>query len=843
MKKKLILPVVTLLSATFLASCGESIPEIEKGAFSYLNGYFVGKNSSLKVDGDDINLMFEGKTSKLIPSKVTTKNIAVVNEKGEFTENKSVLAVEFAKTYNLGTDYLLYADLYNQNDGFVHLDKKVGDSYTSYLTFQPDLAPYAGFYSGYGNSDIYNVYYILDSDFDFGRGTYPFSQKFYNSENQESFFSGEYIYGVGRLREGDKENEVVNTIEMYDADDYGYGEYVCTFKDGLPFLDDGFGGLVVDEGVFKKLSVFDGSSTLDVDIIPLAPIDKTIYQHKGTFNFCKGAYKYEVKADEKGVYLDTTFDGETGKVTMGSHYFSVEKGNKTSYYVHNSYSSLVGNFSDGETTIAFTAENKLTINGNEVAYTPKIVNRRKGLEFVSGGKTYLVAPDLDQTSIFVSINGETQYFISREKFTPMFTNTFYVKSENKSLSFVINEDFTYSMEGKTGKAQYSFTHGDKFPSVILGDYVLKIVQGDVGYFELISKDNKREVVYSKTYLDKLYGEYSSNGQDSLTFVEGRATKDGQEVAYYFSPKYHEGTGTYSLGMNIGGEEYYANFTGTLIGTNKYFVKKEIFAQIAGVYSYYGKFGLENITFKEDGTFLLDMPNKEGTGLDKDVETSYQLFTVAEGSSMACTACLTYEYKGYILFVYFQENYVSIANLNYYKQDMVLASGTYVSDDLSTILYFQGSNVYLNGSKMKDAKISSNNGKVEISDSSKTITLEEKAGSYVATLKEGEITTSLARKLTYTDLDKFVGTYEVDGKTVSITKDANSYEYTFIANGSNVVLSSVYTKIYNGTIALVVPAGFSGNFVLSINLSTFEVTPYFEGSSLPPLPPPPPAPSL
>ncbi|HBX24879.1 MAG TPA: hypothetical protein DEF61_01120 [Firmicutes bacterium] len=811
-------------------SSEESIlpPTLNKDDFSYLLGTYNGKLGKLTLDEKSIQI--EGKVElTLIPTSLGKVDVST-----DPSKKKEVISVNFDSSFDVGNSYRAYVDLYG--DGFLHLDKINGDAFATLGTFQPNVSKYAGSYSAYGDSSSYNIYTVLDGEFDYERNVYLAARV----SGYDGIWSYEQNWSyVSRLREDNSnvfQPTIVTTLELTDSDNYGYGE------ERIDVIEDDSGDQTIrlfesqynsvsnylDPGALNGFNVFDGTNSI---ALSMDPDNKTL-----TFGDFTGTYV--TKIDEEGMRVDATSSSSTLSFRIGSHYIKVSNDNETNLYPVDTVSNLKGEYSkDGEVIkITVDDENNLKLSVNEVAINPNyiIYNKRKALSFSYNNKNYIVAPDNDEneSSILVSIDGNISYYINESLYLSLFFDEFVAHDKKNQFNLTVGSDLSFKIDEKTGKFAFSYWHGDKYPSLVGNlestPYALSLVQSDIGYYSLNNGEEEIKL-YSKKILDKVYGDYSSNGRDNFTLSTSSLTIGDKEDSYEFDPFYQVGTGTYLFAISSNGQTYKNNLNGTFYTDDTFYIRKSLFAELAGTYSLYGKYGIENITFTSDGHLYLDTVNQDKTGLIKDVEYDYSILTQPNSDNKAM---LAFNFnKDTSIFIYFHNGYVTIASLNYYEQDILNTWGTYADTDLTNVLYVQNNKIYLNGTDLPILSRTKEGDSKVVTTSQGTFTFKEDGN---VTYKNGDSSVELTKKLDYLDFDKFVGNYTVDNKTFSFTKGEIS-GYALTVDGISYGLDSMVITNYNGSLTLVVSV-FLAKYRLSINLSSGEVSPSYDAGSLPPPPP-------
>ena len=797
-------------------------PSIDEEDFSYLIGTYYTKGSSLSLSKDSLKIQGE-KELNLVPTAVSEATM------GEGEEAYETKVVEFSKDFNGGIEYQAYI---NFQDGLLHVENLSENHDSTIGTYMPDIKSYSGTYSAYGDSNERNVYISFDGHFDLERGVFPESHRMMKTFSDEQTWYIKSFYTMV--------NDIPYIgIQEYDQDDYGYGKELLVrdqtnnkiyIIEGTTSADVEYYSYVTDIGGYQGLPLFDGVDSFETSL------DTETKQ----FTFGKLSSTYEEVLDQDGFHLKATLDGKDYLFSIGEYHVIAKAGENTLYYPVDNISSLYGEFKTKDETFKIEENEEglypnVYVNGTKienVSYTIK--NKRKAICFVKDNKTYYLSADKTGSAIRLDKDQEVLYPLNEVLFAPIYTDSFLYKEKGQSLTLEVKEDLSYQIGEEKGNADLVYTHGDKYPNLSLTytgkNYSLSLVQQSAGYYVLKGED-KTYTLYSKTILDKVYGTYSADGIKDFVFSEEKLVKDGKDHSYSFTPYLNTGDGTYSFAITLDEDKtlYQNNLHGTFYSSNESYVKKELFTSLYGTYSGYGKYGIENIKFTKEGKLYLDSLNEDKTGLIKDVNYSYNIMT-----NTSDEIGIAFKYSDELsLLILFHGTYVSIGNLNYYREELVQSWGTYVDDD--DILYFQDDKLYLNGTSLYISDTDIKNGSVIMKTASYTFTFD-KNGKVTKEDNQGERKT-LNRKLSYSDFEKFEGTYTINGETVTFKK-SDQLGYSFIITSTFGDTSyNYYIARHNGKISLV-GSSISANYYLMLDEDTGEITTDYSSSV--PLPPPPPA---
>ncbi len=824
------------------SSSYSSIPTPVTGeTMSYLKGSFYGGGGTLLAD--EKKVVYEGDANlNLVPTSVGKITLTSEDEDGVTTKQKAV--VVYLSDSSSGEAYRLYAD--TLNDGFVHLEKQEGEEYSKVASFQPDVSKYAGAYSAYGRDNEehgseYNFYFVLDPNFDTGRDAYPLG---YCYPAHSSFSSEQNWYYLARIRLGIF-NKGYYSVECYDSDGYGYGEWACVTADSGYTLDGGgYDVYYPDEGAYNNLELFEEGRD-EAITTALSAEDRTI-----TFGEKSGTY--QIAYDEKGMYLEANFESEEAKLRLGDLYLTYESGDKTSVYPIDTISDLYGTFTDKVNTFSYdydweTWDYALKFNDKTIEeYSFVTENNRKSFSFDVDGVNYVVSPDKSDVAVRVKKGDEVSYYINATRYDDLFVDTFVAHDANNSFSFSVDSGFAYAFDKESGETYYSYSHGDRYPSLVLkgssGNKKLTPVFESAGYF-LLKEDDKEDVtIYSETVLDKVYETYSSNGKDTLVISKDKLTYEGKDYDYEFAPYYQEGTAYYFFGIDSEIGSFVSNLSGWVLGEDDSFVTKSTFASIAGTYSLYSKYGIENIKMSATGDLSLDTTNKAGDGLDKDVPYDYYIY-ITEDTSNNIIPVVAFKYGGTNVLIYFYGDHLMIVGLDYYRYGILQSWGAYLDSDGSNILSINGGSLYLNGDELSITSMSESDGKTVYETDSGTLTVSYTSTGATASLVSEEGTTSFSRAYSFSDYDKFVGEYEVNNTTLKFAKAGGSAETYTATIGEGLFATSVDVNdmkfvLKDGNVTLAISPSGGTYYYLSIDASG-TVTASYESS----IPTPPPAPPL
>ncbi len=764
---------------------------------------------------------------KLTPTSV--EETTMEYEEDEETKSYDTLKIAFSSDFN-DQDYQAYV---NFQDGLLHLESLDSeDKPTTIGTYMPAIKEFSGSYSAYGDSSTSNMYVLFSGEFDEKRGVFPSTHKYsYSMSDEQSWYIKSNFVQIN--------DKVYKQIEEFDEDAYGYGKNII-YKDtskgkiyvfSSTSIDYDYFEYVSDIGSLQNLSLFDGEKEI---LLNLNIEEKTI-----TFGDLTGTYVSKI--DSEGLKVEATMNGKVYTFSFGERYLTLHHENKDDIYPFNTIDELYGSYSDGTNSFSIeeqwdenydSIDPKVMLNSEVVEYKFVTANKRKSIQFTKDGKTYTLSPDKKDSSIRLEVNQTISYPINIAKYKEYYTNTFIAHEKDGNKALKVNDDLSFVYQEESGEATFAYDHGDKYPILLLTTstnkaYSLNLAQADIGYFILMDGGNMT-TLYSETALKSAYGDYSSNGENSFVFDAYHLTIDGKTSNYTFAPSYNEASGLFLFGIeNENKETYVSNLNGTFISKDGMsYVKKSLYEEIAGTYQAYGKYGIENIKFTKEGKLYLDTVNQAGTGLEKDVEFTYTIYTNFENK-----AVILFTHRNVTLTISFKDHHVTIANLDYYNSNLVRAWGTYSDEGNEKTLYVQDDKIYLDGESLSVNSIEYDNEKTIYHTSSYTVIYYSSTDNF--TLDSDSSSLKLERKLSYTDMDKFVGSYTINNSEVKVAKNSMlGYDVTV----SGFPLFSPYTITrHNGKLALTFSDS-SGKYFLMLDETTNEITTDFEASSIP-VPPP------
>ena len=453
-------------------------------------------------------------------------------------------------------------------------------------------------------------------------------------------------------------------------------------------------------------------------------------------------------------------------------------------------------------------------------------DKRKSITFQKDDKTYIISPDQSGSSILLRKDGKVFYPINENLYSSYYKNTFRYQNRGVSFALSVEDDLSYQIGEGKGNATYSYTHGDKYPSLLVKyqgkDALLSLVQSDIGYYTLTTEGNIYDL-YSKTALDKVYDTYSKDGSSDFSVTEEKLVKDGKDHIYSFTPVLQPKNGLYLFGITLDdGTVYQNNLHGCFYNDKESYIRKSLFSSLYGTYSGYGKYGIENIKFKEDGKLYLDSLNQDGTGLVRDVNYTYSILT-----NQSDEIAIYFNYSPSLqVQLLFEEDAVKITDLSYYREELVASWGTYVDGD--DVVFFQDDKVYLNGTLLSFLKKEIKDGKLSWKTSDSTYLFDGKGN---LSVKKDDTTKTFTRKFTFQDYEKFYGTYTINNQSVVFKK--SSLNDSFEVSGTSY---SYYITKHNGKYALT-SSVFGSTYYLMLDETSGEITTDYESSiPLPPAPP-------
>lgn len=797
-------------------------PILSEEVFSYLIGDYYTLGGGLSVSSSKVKVTDGDVSYSLVPSRVVEANYPYSDEsKGEYES----LTIEFSQSFNDGVEYQAYV---NFEDGLLHLEEiSDWDAPRTVGVYMPDLSSFAGTYSAYGDGNEYNMYVNFDGHFDSDRGVFPSSMKGYAS------FSDEQVWYM-KSSFVKLDDKVYTAYERFDGDDYGYGKEVFVKEESkigsYQILSDGslssYADYVSDVGGYNNLKLYDGTTgfTTSMDL------------EGHTITFLGETVTYSTLIDDAGFHLVFDLQGKHYVLSIGEYHVDALVDGVLKSFAIDDVSALYGSFVNGDESFEIKESDKeggmpsVLVNGTKVdgvSYT--LFRKRKALKFSKGGSDYVIAPDRKGVSVCLSKGGKIFYPFDQSVFASYFTGFFVYQNYQDTFTLTIDSDLSFSLLGKKGKAKLSFYHGDKYPKLSFEvngkKSTLSLIQKEIGYYSLKDETGSK-VLYSSSVLDSLYGTYSTDGVDAFVFSPSGISFEGKQHSYAFSPYLEPALGTYTFGVKTDDGTYYrSNLQGTFYSDTVSMIKKSLFASLYGTYSGYGKLGIENIRFTEEGKLYLDSLNEDKSELVRDVEYSYHIMTDTLGHVF-----LYFEYNEDTRpFIYFKDGYVEIISLKYYDRSLLDYWGTYVLDD--TVVFFQNDTVFVNGTSEMILEKRFEEGKTILVSANHTFTFYD--GN--VTMDNKDACLKLQRKFSYSDYKKFFGTYSLSGSSIVFGEGSFGYSLTLDSRA----ISSFYIIKKDGKMTLTFD-GIGTKYYLSLDEASGEVTASFE-SSLPPLPPPPPLP--
>lgn len=805
-------------------------PVINKDTFSYLLGTYYAKGMTLSFDEDKLTITGDVNL-KIIPTEVRTDAKTI----GEDETETEYLVCEFSEVYNDGKTYEAYVDF---EDGLLHVDQLILGEAKTIGTFMPDISFISGAYSFDGSGSSYNNYLIIDGGFDLDRGSFKANNHYGDYYSNEEYWHYTSYY----KKEGDT---VYTMINQLDGDDYNFGPYYIIQKEEKTYFWDSYTPVsefdptgtsmayVNDVGGFGGITLFDGKNSITTSI--------DTENRKFTYGDKEADYTYTRKED--GYHLICTIDGKETDFQMGNYHMKKTVDGKTTSLPFNNVEALEGEYEISG--FKFSYKYDWDTDGYVVKFNDKVMseysyvihNDRKAIKFTVDGKDYIISPDLAGSSVRLDTDNTIFYLINMKQFSKYYIRNFVAHDDKHDFTLNIDSDMSFIFDGKTGKAEFVYHRGDKYPSLNLktdsDTYILSLKDNGCEYYTL-TKGSEVIDLFSEDMANKIYDEYTTSGKDNLFIDREYLTLDGKSYVYSFVPFYQEKSGTYDIAIatNAFDNELIYNQYGTLYteideNTTKYYVTTSTLEKIAGSYSLNGKYGVENIKFTSDGKLTLDSLNATTHELIRDVEYNYSIMTNGEDYN----AVIGFAYSPTTtVYIYFYANYVAITGLKYYRSEQLSAFGTY--SDGTDVIYYSEDTLYVNGEKKTIGNIASDFEKTIIQSGSDTYTFYTSSENNNVTLDNASTAKKLDRKLSFDDLSKYVGTYTINSTEVKVTKNQYSGYDVSVAGSS---MDNKHIELHDGKLALTF-GDFSCTYYLMLDEETGKITTDYQSASIPTPPP-------
>lgn len=866
---------LSLSAFALITSCGNNEPEVPDGPgpgpgpvepepekpelptfkesdyASGVLGKFYAPLGNLTVSAD--SLLLDGDTDlELYPTKIED----VTN--GDTTRK----AVYYDATHN-GGDYRLYFSFEEKME--LLLEEKVNNEYVLLDSFMPDIIPFVGTYTGYGDSSMYSVALAITDEYSGDLDTFTINQGIFASGtptyNNDYYFAKTYYSLLN--------DKMTLMVDIWDyEDDYLYyscylelndqvaGLFDITMEQAVYISDVTFvyGDYFVDKDAslkFNYTSSYDEETYMET----LNP-EISIGEEKFTFglHYDNGSY-YHLKNDVREIFIQATPYG-----------IKWIENNETKYYPFNSTMQFNGAYenSDGlRFDFAYDsmdyANGSLLLNGAEHEFEKIIQGEKLGLKTNLNGVDYVFTEFQVGRAIEVTVNGQTSFLLNYDLFKTYYDHTFESIVNGVVDTLIINDKINVTYKNKDYKGALTYDPALEYP------YVTFDVDGSQFVFSVLDETAKAytltrgtEIInyFSDELVNTLEKVYTS-GKGQVSFKDGVMTYKGENKPLTIEPSYDDYSFSYKVHITFkdGETNKYFNYetfdqlTEYVVGVKdpiETYIDQEIYDSLVGRYVFTGTYGDEAFELTKDGKFYADVLNETGDGLIYREEKEYHV-QVAPLANGTLAPAISFLHQNVWVYLYKEGNSMLVFETRYVEERLHAVNGIYHNEDLSQVVFINRDKVYVNGEEVTVNSISGSlaaNGTITIN-----VTLNNVKTDLVFTLNENKEPVDLtfgANELKEAGLDlaSFKGTYEDTEGNVYTFKDfvgiggANDGYQLEVKQKGSTLPGMTYTEYVvvnrNGKLALKFSA-LAENYYLIYDNGTIKVEK--EAGGLVPPPPP------
>ena len=849
-RNKLIMPLI--LASLALGGCTPQYvpPQYNDKDYGYMLDSFKGVDGSLVIQKDFATLTNKDGEKKLYPTDIKQEEISYdvedYDESGaKITKNvkETVYSIYYGKQRN-DDDYRV--TLTASELKFVSFEKKVDGNYVSQALYTVEAPMFAGTYNGVDEFEFsdYNNCVVIDNIMkSYDNAKLPGYQM--NTYHAGNYMDTSIIVVPGLYFYNDTVAIVADFLDLSDGEFFGFNlfpdasgnlynflagkVYSGYYADPTMFLTD-----VVDEdGNVHNNSyevTYDDNYTA-TGITAIIDGKEATFSKERTIDGVEYTFTFE---DKSTITMTSSINNFTFTDGKEEHIFApTSTGFQLDY---NETNFVTGDFKTKLTMYydidwdTFEDIEVFQVNGVDISNKKVFADEdgRVATTFDASGESY----KLKKINSFIgtiSYGNYSGYVFQKEHYNDVFGDTF---ANPLSGIQIVVDDFNYSINESESK-QGELYLDETLDSVgfKMGDYSIFCLDSNEDIYVLSNKTGDFDYLLKKSKLDNLEGTYTSDGKTTVRYNDGKLYLNDQETQYNivlinlnFTYKYALSTSYgYFVPNFVGTIDYYVPQDEQLMYAGS-FIGEKVFNSFKGVYSSLGDYGVEHITFTDDGKFLLDTPDGKG-GLIKDVEYPYSFssdgtrYTIhAYVETAQGTADVPFVKTDYALVL-------ETANLFYIDDRLFELRGAYGDGSTNTIFIVEDK-IYINNLAQNIRSVAKENNVTTITTNTHVITATfDAAGNYV--LKSRKTSEDEGAAITYTDVNKKFADY----KGVKFVIDEKDY-LTIEASYSSITNAiSVQVKKTGAFFAPSVYACYSGNeLVLRAQTPFGKYNLYYDGDN-------------
>ncbi len=864
MKNKSIL-FLTLSGVLLLAGCN-NVPS-SSSSDSSLDTSIEDSSSSSSVVDVEVPPYLIGKFFS--PSGVITigeENVTFNDSTLSYTRYDEVDETLYL-TNSTGNTYRLY--LSDDEKMEVILDIQDNDEFVLVDSFMPDITPFVGTYTTYGDSSPYNIPIVITDEYVADLDTFTVNQPIftYSSYDNDYYFATTYFSYI--------DNELKTMIDIWDyEDDYLYYSLYLQVNNGVASLYD---TSYESEAYYADVSFVYGTyfvsktETLTFNYSPLYDEKTWEYSMNDELTIGEELYNIELVYDN-GSYLKIYNDTKEALLQSTGYGLKWIENNETHYYPYNTLEHLVGNFKNEE-GLEYNFEidymnyldGVLSINGVEKEFDVVVFEDKLGISTSIEGYDENVVFIEFKTNISIEMYADEtySYLVNYNAFSEAYVRDYFnivYTSDGSIVHFYsVDSNLILTSNNQTSEGYFDYDPREDYPSLVYSDWTINVLDYENKIFSMTQNNGLSTIyLFDESFFANLENKEYTSGRENIVFkYDGdkiNLNYKNEDIPFILAPVYDEYSFSYLIVVDFeyqgdylefiyqtGGQwTEYALEEGQYVATDSY-IPVDIFNKLVGVYQYEGEYGVEGFELTSDGKFYADVLNETGDGLIKHQEKDYQLQMLTLGTGEV-NPVITFYHDGYWVNCYFEDYSLLVVETRYVREELFSYSGIYVDENNTNILAIYQNKIMLNGEEVSIIDMNETNDiltiEVSVNDVLTSIVFEtDTNGDKKATCNGVEYI------LSDVDYESFIGNYtDASGNTYvfdyhyGLGGVINGFELTYTSSSAGVpyVYTDFVVVLKNGHITLQF-SGIGETYYLEMDGS--EVVASVESSI--PLPPPPP----
>ena len=683
-----------LVASMLLAGCASTTPEnlIPDNFKEDLSGTYYSTSGTLEIQNNAV----------LLNNKELSLTKCAV-ESFEETNLDSTLSVEHAVFYFKDGNDNYRARLKGENNLYqLLLEQKIDNGYETVDYFMPSIESLNGAYTGYGDSNAYNVVYHIGNDFNFYRGYFDIGIKYPSYSMTTDSWYAESFYTL-------TEDGLKPVISINDyVDGYEYGKFIANEiggLHGLSYIEDQSWLFYFYDPMFITYPYFaNEENVLQDGTIDPATLTTSI----GGKN-----YSYSFTKDDNIGQVVTLIEGtNTIKAYPTQYGMILETSEGTIEYAYNSTEYLDGSYTLYDNTFEYNYENdEVKFNNVVVNHSFAIVNHQKSIKISTENGDFAFTPFKQKIAVLVSTETDKYFYVNESAYSESYNHTFARKGYGTYDEIIVTPDFTVVYDGKIVEGSLIYDPILEYPYISFNidntTYQFSLIEQSIGAARLYSENSEPLDFFVKENITALYNEYTCHHETDLVVNPYTIEYFGNSVDYAISAYYYEPAFSYLMAItfNVEDKEMLAFSNKDMIAIDilsadgkvetKSFITTEQFSSLVGTYYLEGTYGPEKFTLTSDGHFYADTVNSTNTGLVYDVEYDYSLKMTYGSSTQAYPTIIFHATDTQSLDLVKNGDKLTLNLLTYVADYLFKFNGVYVSD-YGVVVELRDDALYIDG---------------------------------------------------------------------------------------------------------------------------------------------------